>query len=289
MNRAFHRVATMCRVLAVSPSGYYAWRRRGRSAREGRDRELVTAMRAAHSASRGTYGRPRIHADLAEAGWCVGGKRVARLMRAEGLRGVTRRKGTITTVAGDERRPHPDRVERDFTATAPDQLYVADITYIPTEAGFLYLAIVLDVFSRRIVGWRMASHLRSELVRGALDMALWQRRPTGVIHHSDQGCQYTSIDFGERCRAAGVRPSMGSVGDCYDNAMAESFFATLECELIDRSRFRHLGEARRAVFTFIEGWYNPHRRHSAIGYVSPNEYERQHAQAKAAPKPETVH
>jgi putative transposase len=220
----------------------------------------------------------------------VGGKRVARLMRAEALRGVSRRRGAGPTVAGAERRPHPDRVERDFTATAPDQLYVADITYIPTWAGFLYLAIVLDVFSRRIVGWRMATHLRTELVRGALDMALWQRRPAGVIHHSDQGCQYTSIDFGDRCREAGVRPSMGSVGDCFDNAMAESFFATLECELIDLSRSRDPDEARQAVFTFIEGWYNPRRRHSAIGYVSPIQHERQNAQVTApTPKPETVH
>jgi len=289
MNRAFHHVATMCRVLEVSPSGYYAWRRRDVSAREVEDERLRGSIRSAHSDSRGTYGRPRIHADLADEGWHVGAKRVARLMRAEGLRGVSRRKGTVTTVAGDERRPHPDRVERDFTATAPDQLYVADITYIPTWAGFLYLAIVLDVFSRRIVGWRMATHLRTELVRGALDMALWQRRPLDVIHHSDQGCQYTSIDFGDRCREAGVRPSMGSVGDCYDNAMAESFFATLECELIDRSRFHDPHEARQAVFTFIEGWYNPHRRHSAIGYVSPIQYERQHAQATATPKPEPVH
>lgn len=289
MNRAFHGVATMCRVLDVSPSGYYAWRQRGPSARGIRDRELSAAIGASHRASRRTYGRPRIHADLADQGWRVGGKRIARLMRAEGRRGVTRRKGTSTTVAGEERRPHPDRVERDFTAAAPDQLYVADITCIPTRTGFLYLAIVLDVFSRRIVGWRMATHLRSQLVRGALDMALWQRRPRGVIHHSDQGCQYTSVDFGERCRQAGVRPSMGSVGDCYDNAMAESFFATLECELIDRSRFENPDEGRQAVFTFIEGWYNPHRRHSAIGYVPPIQYERQHAQATAAPRPEPVH
>ncbi len=202
---------------------------------------------------------------------------------------MSRRKGTVTTVPAAERRPQPDLVERDFTATAPDQLYVADITYVPTWAGFLYLAIVLDVFSRRVVGWCMATHLRAELVRAALDMALWQRRPCGVIHHSDQGSQYTSIDFGQRCQQAGVRPSMGSVGDCYDNAMAESFFATLECELIDRHSFRNPDEARRAVFEYIEGWYNPHRRHSAIGYVSPRQFEKQYAQAMASPKPEPVH
>jgi putative transposase len=278
----------MCRVLGVSPSGYYAWRRRRPSPREATDATLSARIRSVHRDSRGTYGRPRIHAELADEGWCIGAKRVARLMRAEALAGVSRRKGTITTVPGPERRPYPDRVERDFTATAPDELYVADITYIPTWSGFLYLAIVLDVFSRRIVGWRMATHLRSELVTGALEMALWQRRPNGVIHHSDQGCQYTAVDFGQRCQAAGVRPSMGSVGDCYDNAMAESFFATLECELIDRSRFRNPDDARLAVFEYIEGWYNPHRRHSAIGYQSPIRYERQYEQA-STPKPETVH
>ena len=153
---------------------------------------------------------------------------------------------------------------------------MADITYIPTWAGFLYLAVVLDAFSRKIVGWAMATHLRTELVLEALNLALWQRRPVGVIHHSDQGTQYTSIAFGMRCREAGVRPSMGSVGDCFDNAMCESFFATLECELLDRRRFKTQAEARMAVFEFIEGWYNPHRRHSALGYRSPINYERTH-------------
>ena len=140
--------------------------------------------------------------------------------------------------------------------------------------GFLYLAVVLDVFSRRVVGWAMATHLRTELVLGALDMALWQRRPEAVIHHSDQGSQYTSIAFGKRCREAGVRPSMGSVGDCYDNALCESFFATLECELLDRRSFRTQVEARMALFEYIEGWYNPQRRHSALSYLSPAEFEK---------------
>ena len=288
MNRACHRVATMCRVMGVSPSGYYAWRQRPPSPRQATDAVLSARIRSIHRDSRATYGRPRVHAELADHGWRIGGKRVARLMRAEGIAGVSRRQGTVTTVPGPERRPQPDLVERDFTAQAPDELYVADITYIPTWSGFLYLAIVLDVFSRRVVGWRMATHLRSELVTGALEMALWQRRPNGVIHHSDQGCQYSAVDFGLRCQAAGVRPSMGSVGDCYDNAMAESFFATLECELIDRSRFRDPDEARLAVFEYIEGWYNPHRRHSAIGYQSPIQYERQYEQA-SPPKPEPVH
>src|SRR5208283_1120497 len=164
-------------------------------------------------------------------------------------------------------------VVRNFSAPAPNALWAADITYIPTWTGFLYLAVVLDVFSRRVVGWAMETHLRSELVLAALNMALGQRRPADVIHHSDQGTQYTSIAFGTRCQQAGVRPSMGSVGDCFDNAMAESFFATLECELLERRSFKTQAEARMAVFDFIEGWYNPHRRHSALGYQSPIDYE----------------
>lgn len=222
MIQAEHSVATMCRVLGVSTSGYYAWRHRRPSARAADDAALTERIKAIHAWSGGTYGTPRIHPELADEGWRVGRKRVARLMRETGLQGVTRRRGTFTTVRDEQRRPYPDRVERAFVAEAPNELYVADITYIPTWAGFLYLAVVLDVFSRRVVGWSMATHLRSELVLDALNMALWQRKPEQVIHHSDQGCQYTSVAFGERCRDAGVRPSMGSVGDCFDNAMAES-------------------------------------------------------------------
>ncbi len=160
---------------------------------------------------------------------------------------------------------------------------MADITYIPTWAGFLYLAVVLDAWSRRVVGWAMATHLRTELVLQALQMAIQQRHPQDVIHHSDHGGQYTSLAFGRRCREAGIRPSMGSVGDCFDNAMCESFFATLECELLDRTSFRTPAEARPAVFQFIEGWYNPHRRHSAIDYLSPNRYEALHARTPQSP------
>ena len=276
MNQADYPIATMCRLLGVSASGYYAWRDRRASARAQGDASLLTRIKAIHAASRRTYGAPRIHAELADAEIFVGRKRVARLMRAAGLAGVSRRKGVQTTRRDEAARPAPDLVERDFTADAPDRLWVADITYITTWAGFLYLAVVLDAFSRRIVGWAMATHLRTSLVLDALDMALAQRRPEGVIHHSDQGSQYTSIAFGRRCREAGVRPSMGSVGDCYDNALCESFFATLECELLDRHRFPTQAEARMAVFEFIEGWYNPRRRHSSIGYLSPINYERKH-------------
>ena len=170
-------------------------------------------------------------------------------------------------------------MDRNFAADRPDQLWVADITYVPAWSGFLYLAVVVDAYSRRVVGWSMETHLRTNLVLQALNMALWQRKPESVIHHSDQGCQYTSIAFGLRCKQAGVRPSMGSVGDAYDNAMCESFFATLECELLDKNRFRNQAEARMAVFDFIEAWYNPHRRHSALGQMSPLNYERRQASA----------
>jgi putative transposase len=271
-NRAVYPVATMCRVLGVSPSGYYAWNGRQPSARAQRDATLTDKIRTAHAGSNGTYGAPRIHAELAEQGVSVGRKRVARLMRNAELAGVSRRRFVTTTVKGDGRQA-PDLVDRNFMADKPNMLWVADITYCPTWSGFLYLAVVLDAFSRRIVGWSMATTLHTKIVLDALDMALWRRRPTGVIHHSDQGSQYTSLAFGKRCREAGVRPSMGSVGDAYDNAMAESFFATLECELLDRRRFKTQAEARMAVFAFIEGFYNPRRRHSSLGYLSPAAFE----------------
>ncbi len=273
-NQALYAVSSMCRMLGVSPSGYYAWTGRAPSARSVADAVLTERIRRIHEESRETYGVPRVHFDLAEQGVRVGRKRVARLMRAAGLQGISRRKWTRTTVRCAGASPAPDLVDRDFTAPGPDRLWVADITYIPTWAGFLYLAVVLDIWSRRVVGWAMATHLRTELVLDALNMAIWQRRPREVVHHSDHGTQYTSIAFGHRCRELGVRPSMGSVGDCYDNAVAESFFATLECECLDRHRFKTQAEARMAVFDFIEGFYNPRRRHSSIGQLSPVNYER---------------
>lgn len=281
-NRAGYPIAVTCRVLGVSPSGYYAWVKRPPSWRSVTDAALTEKIRSAHAASKGTYGAPRLRIDLAEAGIRVGRKRVARLMRNVGLTGVSRRRHTVTTVR-DGARQAPDLVDRNFTADQPNMLWVADITYIPTWAGFLYLAVVLDAFSRRIVGWSMATTLHMQVVLDALNMALWQRRPSGVIHHSDHGSQYTAIAFGKRCREAGVRPSMGSVGDAYDNAMAESFFATLECELLDRSRFKTQAEARMAVFEFIEGFYNPRRRHSSLGYLSPIKFEGQFAETTLEP------
>jgi putative transposase len=273
----------MCRVLGVSPSGYWAWRQRPPSERAQADAVLRERVVAIHEASRGTYGVPRVHAELAADGVRCGRKRVARLMRGAGIAGVHRRKFVVTTKRRPDVAPAPDLVSRTFRATAPDQLWVADITYVPTWAGFLYLAVVLDVFSRRVAGWSMSNDLRTEVVLNALNMAIWNRRPAnGVIHHSDQGCQYTSFDFGRRCRDAGVVPSMGSVGDCFDNAMAESFFATLETELLDRTLFRNRTEARLAIFDYLEGFYNSRRRHSALGHLSPAEYERRHAERGAA-------
>lgn len=276
--KACFPVAFMCARLGVSTSGYYAWRTRRPSARTVADASLTATIRQIHAGSRGTYGAPRILAELAEAhGLRCSRKRVARLMRCAELVGVCRRRRTGTTHRDETTAPSDDLVHRAFTASAPDRLWVADITYLPTWQGFLYLAVVLDACSRRVVGWAMADHLRADLVLAALEMAIWNRRPRpGLIHHSDHGGQYTSLAFGRRCRQAGIRLSMGSVGDCYDNAMAESFFATLESELIARGRWRTHADARMAVFDYIEGFYNPRRRHSALAYLSPAEYERRH-------------
>ena len=228
------------------------------------------------AAARPRYGYQRLHILLRREGWLVNHKRVGRLMSQEGLQGASRRKKWRTTKRTKDARPAPDLVERNFGVDGPDQLWVADITYVPTWSGFLYLAVVVDAWSRRVVGWSMQTHLRTDLVLQALNMALQQRKPDSVIHHSDQGTQYTSIAFGLRCKEANVRPSMGSVGDAYDNAMCESFFATLETELIERKRFRNQAIARMAVFDFIEAWYNPRRRHSALGQMSPINYEKEH-------------
>jgi putative transposase len=276
-NQAIFSIRAMCRVLEVSASGYYAWRRRMMSARAKEDEQLQQRIRTIHLLSRCTYGAPRVHAELQDEGTHIGRKRVARLMRAAQLQGVSRRRSTVTTRRDRSARPAPDLVDRQFVADKANALWVADITYVPTWNGFLYLAVVLDVWSRKIVGWAMATHLRTSLVTSALNIAIAQRSPSDVVHHSDQGCQYTSIEFGKRCREAGVRPSMGSVGDCFDNAMCESFFATLECELIDRFTFRTHDEARIAIIDFIEGFYNTRRRHSSIGYCSPVQFERRQA------------
>lgn len=268
-------ISLLCRVLRVARSGFYAWRSRPPSCRSVADATLTSTIRAIHTGSRGTYGVPRVHAELSDAhGVRCGRKRVARLMRRAGLVGVCRRRSVRTTRRDVAAAPAPDLVKRTFTADEPDRLWMADITYLPTWSGFLYLVVVVDACSRKVVGWAMADHLRAELVVAALDMAIWNRRPrTAVVHHSDRGAQYTSLAFGRRCRDAHVVPSMGSTGDCFDNALAESFFATLECELIARTHWRTHIDARTAVFDFIEAFYNPRRRHSALGYLSPTQFE----------------
>jgi len=271
-------IAALCRVLGVSPSGYYAWSERPPSARAQADDILLEQIRAIHARSRGTYGARRIRVELRAQGMRCARKRVARLMRQAGLAGAQRRRYRGTTRQDRTAIAAPDLVQRDFTAFGPDQLWVADITYVPTGEGWLYLATVLDAWSRRIVGWAMGDTLRTELVVDALDMAVWNRRPAGVVHHSDRGAQYTSVTFSRRCAEASVVPSMGSFGDAYDNALAEAFFATLETELLMRQTFATRKAARLALFDYIEAFYNSHRRHSALGYLSPAEFERQRGQ-----------
>jgi len=279
-NQADANVRVMCRVLRVSASGYYAWRDRAPSQRAIDNAVLTERIRAVHTESDATYGMPRVRAELIDQGVKVSRQRVARLMRLAHIRGVSRRRAWVVTTRRDkDKQPAPDLVKREFKADGANQLWVADMTYVPTWAGFIYLAVVLDVWSRRVVGWAIGESMTAELVLAALNMALQQRKPEGVIHHSDQGSQYTSVAFGERCKKMGVRPSMGTVGDAYDNAMAESFFASLECELIDRKSWPTKTEARLALFTYIEAWYNPRRRHSALGYLSPANYESKHRNA----------
>ena len=273
-NQTDYSVQLMSRTLGVSRSGFYAYQSRPPCARSIADDVLTKRIEKIHEVSKETHGAPRIHAELADEGLSVGRKRVERLMKVKGLRGASRRKFITTTVRDERVRPASDLVDRNFYADAPNVLWVADITYVPTWAGFLYLAVVLDAFSRRIIGWAMGNSQKAQLVIDAVNMAVTQRKPSNVIHHSDQGSQYTSVAFGLRCKEMNVRPSMGSVGDCYDNAMCESFFATLECELLDRRKFKTKAEAHIACFEFIEGWYNPSRRHSALGYKSPIDYER---------------
>lgn len=285
-NQADVSVKTMCRMLDVSTSGYYAWRDRAPSRRSIDDVVMTERIRTIHAESHTTYGMPRVRAELRDQGVTISRKRVARLMRRAEIRGVSRRRGYVVTTRRDaKQRPAPDLVNRKFTAAGPNQLWVADMTYVPTWAGFIYLATVLDVWSRRVVGWSIGERMTAELVTAALDMALEQRKPIDVVLHSDQGSQYTSIEFGSRCRTMGVRPSMGTVGDAYDNAMAESFFASLECELLDRTTFKTKTEARLAVFTYIEGWYNPRRRHSALDYRSPATFESDHSDTARTTRP----
>jgi putative transposase len=272
--RASFSVPLMCRTLGVSRSGYYDWKGRPPSRRSREDAALTERIREIHHRSRATYGSPRVHAELRAIGIRCSRKRVARLMRKEGLRGCLRGRKKRTTRRDGSAVPAPDLVRRNFAATAPDRLWVADITYVKTDEGFLYLSFVLDAYSRRLVGWSMATHLRTELVVDALQMAVWRRNPAaGLIHHSDQGVQYTSLSFGKRLEEAGIVPSRGSVGSAYDNALAESFIATLKTELLYRHSWPTRECARTAIFEYLEGFYNRYRLHSALGYRSPADFE----------------
>ena len=288
--KANHSVVRLCKVLGVSTSGYWAWRKRPPSDRELGDRELYAKIADIYRQIRDTYGVPRMYDELVDQGIRCGRKRIARLMRANALVGCHRRRRSPVTTrpATQSSIAAPDLVNRQFHPDAPNRLWLADITYVRTWVGFLYLAVVIDAYSRRVIGWHMADHLRTELVVQALEMALWNRRPDGaVILHSDRGSQYTSVVYGQRCRQAGVVPSMGSVGDAYDNAMCESFFATLECELLDRETFRNRSEAKLAIFDYIEIFYNRWRRHTGIGSVAPVAYEAAYGEAQAS-EPHTI-
>ncbi len=269
-------VAVMCRVFGVNRTGFHNWERRAPSDRALEDAWLTEKIKQIHAASRGVYGAPRIHAELRlEHGIRVGRKRVARLMKAAGIAGVRPRKRWKTTIRIPGITPATDLVERDLRPAGPNVLWVADITYLRSGEGWLYLAAVQDAYSRQIVGWSMATHMRANLVVDALTMVLARRRPgPGLIHHSDQGSQYVSLAFGRAAHEAGIAISMGSRGDAYDNAVAETFFATLKKELVNRRGWPSRLELQSAVFEYIEAFYNRQRRHSTLGMVSPAEYER---------------
>ena len=272
-------VSLMCELFEVSRSGFYEWATRAPSDRELTDAWLIEKIKEIHAENRGVYGSPRIHAELRiEQGINVGRKRVERLMVAAGISGLVTRKRGRTTVRVPGVRVADDLVKRQFRPEEPNVLWIADFSYLRTWEGWLYLAAVQDAFSRRIVGWSMADHMREELVIDALLMALERRRPPeGVIHHSDQGGQYVSLGFGQTCQKAGIARSMGSKGDCYDNAVAETFFATIKKELVHRYTWPTRQELTSEVFEYIEGFYNPRRRHSTLGMLSPVEFEEQHA------------
>jgi putative transposase len=269
-----HPVSLLCSVLGVSRAGYYAWKDRPPSPRARRDRELLEQIGAIHAESKATYGWPRVHAELGHRGVHVSRKRVARLMRWGGLSGMVRRRKGKTTIRVPGIATAPDLVRRDFAPETPNRLWVADLTEVSTWEGKLYLAVVIDCYSRRCVGWAMAEHMRAELVVEALEMAIWQRRPDpGLVHHSDRGGQYVSLIFGQRCRKAGIDVSMGAKGSALDNAVAEAFFATLKKELIRRRAWPTRRELQSAVFAWIEAWYNRRRMHSTLGMRSPADYE----------------
>ncbi len=273
--KASHKVSLMCELLGVSRSGFYASERRPVCQRTREDERLLVHIRCIHEQARGVYGVRRVHAELRLAHDIrIGRKRVERLMREAGISGLVRRRRGRTTIRVPGVRVAQDLVARDFNPKAPNRLWVADITYLPSWEGWLYLAAVQDAYSRTVVGWSMGSHMRAELVVDALEMALARRRPgPGLIHHSDQGSQYVSLVFGHTARKAEIALSMGATGDAYDNALAETFFATLKKELVNRRSWPTRRELSRAAFDYVETFYNHRRRHSTLGYLSPRQYE----------------
>ena len=290
-HREEYPVKLMCRVLEVTRSGYYAWRKREPSARARRNERLRLEVRAIHRSSRGRYGSPRVHAELLARGQRVSRKRVARLMRQDGLQGKKRRK--FRTANAEPAYPAaPNLLERKFAVEqigGPDRAWAADITYVPTREGWLYLAIVLDLASRLVVGWSMGETLESSLAISALEMALQRRQPEeGLVHHSDRGVQYASNEYRALLEGREVVASMSRKGNCWDNAVAESFFATVEIELIEGADWHTRTEARRAVFEFIEVWYNRQRRHSSLGYLTPAEFDKRLWEAPRAALPKAA-
>jgi putative transposase len=269
------QVRMMCRVLAISPSGYYAWLKRGESRRVREDRRLLVEIKAIHRQSRGTYGSPRVHAELNGRQMHHGRNRVARLMRENGIRAKQKRKFKATTNSKHSRPVAPNLLERDFTADMPDRKWLADITYIPTREGWLYLAAILDLYSKLIVGWSLSKRMTKDLVLKALEMAVGRRRPLpGLIHHSDRGSQYASEKYQEALCDHRMICSMSRKGDCWDNAPMESWFHTLKTELIYHRDYQTRRQAERDIFEYIEVFYNRSRRHSGLGYMTPAQYEK---------------
>lgn len=273
--RVSYPIVHLCHVLDVSPSGFYQWTKRPMSKRQQANQALAEQIQTIHTASGATYGSPRIHAELKADGIACGIHRVARLMRQMGLKTHAKRRFYRTTRANPAHEVVENVLAQDFSATAPNQKWVADITVIETDEGNLYLAGVLDVFSRKVVGWSMNTRMTAQLPSDAIGMAL-QNRPAPHLHHSDRGSQYTSATYLRHLVAHGILPSMSATGNCYDNAMMESFFATLKTECV-RGRYSSRREARQAIFRYIEIWYNRHRRHSALGYLSPHAFEAFHS------------
>lgn len=267
-------ITLMCDVLSVSTSGYYDWRGREPSQRQQENQQLLEEIEQIHAASRGTYGSPRVHRELQAVGWTVGRNRVARIMRENGIRAVQKRSRRRTTNSNHDFPVAPNLIDRQFDVDGPNEVWLADITYVPTREGWLYLAAVLDLYSRKIVGWAMSDSMSRQLCIDALTMAALRRKPPeGLIHHSDRGSQYASYDYQKLLATLGMTCSMSRKGDCLDNAPMESFFGTLKQESLHRMDFTNRDEARREIFSYIEGFYNRQRRHSALGYQTPTEYE----------------